>query len=104
MFILLAGLVYSISSSGGLASLLNLCGLALNLSNYLALRVAGHRVRIHFAKHLAENSGLVCPDCGYLLHGLPDNHQCPECGRAYTMIGLRMEWLRWMSKRYPERR
>ncbi|MCG3128536.1 MAG: hypothetical protein CHACPFDD_03425 [Phycisphaerae bacterium] len=25
-----------------------------------------------------------CPDCGYLLRGLPATHACPECGYAYT--------------------
>lgn len=25
----------------------------------------------------------LCPVCGYSLQGLPDNHQCPECGLRY---------------------
>jgi rubrerythrin len=25
-----------------------------------------------------------CPDCGYLLEGLPSDGMCPECGFAYN--------------------
>lgn len=30
-----------------------------------------------------------CIHCGYRLEGLPDHHQCPECGRPYSFELIR---------------
>jgi hypothetical protein len=64
---------------------------------FLIPMFSGRRVRLHFARHLAEHSGLLCPDCGYVLRGLPRKHNCPECGRAYTYASVHRYWYRWMS-------
>jgi len=31
----------------------------------------------------------ICPQCGYALTGLPDDHACPECGFQYQYAALR---------------
>jgi len=36
----------------------------------------------------------VCPECGYLLVGLPDSGTCPECGVDYSPAELRLQWQR----------
>ncbi len=51
-----------------------------------------------------EEYPVYCPDCDYLLRGLPDNHRCPECGRSfergrllveqYAMEGGKRHWRR----------
>jgi hypothetical protein len=33
--------------------------------------------------NLAYPRGRLCTECGYLLKGLPDAGNCPECGQAY---------------------
>lgn len=30
-----------------------------------------------------ESSAIFCPQCGFDLSGLPDEHRCPECGFGY---------------------
>jgi hypothetical protein len=37
-----------------------------------------------------ENYPVFCPECDYLLRGLPDN-RCPECGREFERGGLLVE-------------
>lgn len=39
----------------------------------------------------------VCWECGYLLHGIPDRHACPECGRIYTEQLDTAAWKHWME-------
>ena len=65
----------------------------LMLSPWLASR----RVKLRFARYVLGNKGRVCYSCGFLLHGLPDQHTCPECGREYEIRSLRESWLRWMK-------
>jgi hypothetical protein len=46
-----------------------------------------------------------CIHCGYGLTGLPDHHQCPECGRPYS-LAIVEEYRRdphWFIQRYRNR-
>ncbi|MBE7505374.1 MAG: hypothetical protein HS101_03720 [Planctomycetia bacterium] len=99
------GTFLSISSAGqGTSGWISIANLGFGIAFFVVPSISGRRVRIHFAKYLAEHAGLVCPDCGYLLHGLPPKHVCPECGRKYSIVSVRQYWLRWMatrSLRYP---
>ncbi len=99
------GTFLSISSAGqGTSGWISIANLGFGIAFFVVPSISGRRVRIHFAKYLAEHAGLVCPDCGYLLHGLPPKHVCPECGRKYSIVSVRQSWLRWMatrSLRYP---
>jgi hypothetical protein len=65
----------------------------LMLSPWLTTR----RVKMRSAKLVLENKGRVCNHCGFLLHGLPEEHTCPECGNGYEIQSLRDSWLRWMN-------
>ena len=38
----------------------------------------------------------VCTRCGYSLVGLPEKHECPECGEAYERAELARTWRRWL--------
>ncbi|MGB2987891.1 MAG: hypothetical protein WBE26_18640 [Phycisphaerae bacterium] len=40
----------------------------------------------------------VCWNCGYSLHGLPDVHNCPECGTEYEKDTLRNDWISWFAR------
>ena len=54
-------------------------------------------------RHLLTNDCLVCLSCGYLLHGLPEEHICPECGTSYRIDELRRSWQHWLvHRRLPE--
>jgi len=58
----------------------------------------GARVKVRFARELFEHEGRMCLDCGYPLEGLPDEHNCPECGEAYEIGELRAAWLHWLTE------
>jgi len=47
---------------------------------------------IRFRRSLKALDFAVCLDCGYLLRGLPDEHVCPECGRAFRLAEVREAW------------
>jgi hypothetical protein len=42
---------------------------------------------------------LLCLQCGYPLHGLGPNGQCPECGAQYEFGHVENEWKRWFGAR-----
>jgi|GEM_PF-2049482 len=46
--------------------------------------------RLH--RRLAACGNSLCDCCGYELRGLPDHHECPECGAAYDLSVLSSEW------------
>ncbi len=39
-----------------------------------------------------DNDFRVCPRCEYLLHGLGEHGECPECGRRFSLPALRRYW------------
>ncbi len=56
-------------------------------------------------KAVQNRSDPFCIHCGYGLTGLPDGHQCPECGRPFT-FALIQEYRRdphWFIRRYKTR-
>jgi rubrerythrin len=55
-------------------------------------------VKVRFARELFEHEGRMCLDCGYPLEGLPDEHNCPECGEAYETAELRALWMYWLTE------
>jgi rubrerythrin len=57
------------------------------------------RVDIDLEQLPIPNWGLVCPQCGYLLQGLPQ-HRCPECGAAFSVEDLVRPWTRLRSPRF----
>ena len=93
---------YDVLTNGTLAPRwLGALALPMNLLTFILPIATSRKVRPLFAKYLASHAGLVCPDCGYLLHCLPQKHTCPECGRAYSFASVRAFWLRWMAARKP---
>jgi hypothetical protein len=47
-----------------------------------------------FCADLFAHDFEICVECGYSLTGLPERHQCPECGKAYDMKETRLAWRR----------
>lgn len=47
--------------------------------------------RVNPGEFPEEEYPVYCPDCDYLLRGLPDNHCCPECGRPFERGRLLVE-------------
>lgn len=50
------------------------------------------RIRLHSSAR--ECGYLLCPHCLYPLVGLPNNHNCPECGRPFDLTKVETNW-RW---------
>ena len=51
----------------------------------------------YFRALLVEHDYSLCPECGYTLRGLPEQHKCPECGRAYELGDVRRLWRKSFS-------
>jgi hypothetical protein len=49
------------------------------------------------SRRLVESDCLLCENCAYPLAGLPSNHNCPECGHAYSKDETRKRWKRWLA-------
>lgn len=66
---------------------------------WMSPRSSALRAKVRYARVVLQNRGRVCIRCGYFLHGIPDEHACPECGKPYRLEQLRAEWLGWMTGR-----
>jgi hypothetical protein len=44
-----------------------------------------------------DQTGLVCPECGYDLRGI-DSGQCPECGQAIDRAGMSVARIPWSHR------
>ncbi|HLP83486.1 MAG TPA: hypothetical protein VK157_03985 [Phycisphaerales bacterium] len=82
-------------------------GWMLPLGLWIALRLYYRRIRAY----VREMDFLVCPKCGYDLHGCDSFGSCPECGRPYARDKLALDWHRGgfaprelLSKFYRKRR
>ena len=53
--------------------------------------------RFHEALRLLQYE--ACLQCGYDLRGLPNVHQCPECGTEYEKAEVRMVWKAWFDQK-----
>lgn len=54
--------------------------------------VAGRWRRRRIGRHIRASDYRVCPQCRYLLAGLPDAGRCPECGFEYSKDILIKYW------------
>lgn len=51
-------------------------------------------------RRLREFQLAICLRCAYDLHGLPENHSCPECGESFALSDTREHWRKWLSKQF----
>ena len=68
--------------------------LAGSLGAYLYLGRHVKRLR----RRVIEHDRRVCLRCGYALKGLPDKHDCPECGTRYDIKATRDVWAAWLER------
>jgi len=68
------------------------------MPTFLVLTLALSIIRLvavrRFCSDLFAHDFEICVECGYSLTGLPERHQCPECGKAYDMKETRLAWRR----------
>ncbi len=57
---------------------------------FLGLRAYYRYIR----RYVVKMEFLVCPKCGYDLHGCDSFGACPECGRPYARDKLPLDWHR----------
>ncbi len=55
------------------------------------------RSYIRFYRKVIKYDYKICLYCGYILVGLPDISNCPECGRTYHVEYLRKVWPKWLG-------
>ncbi|MBI4578240.1 MAG: hypothetical protein HY718_00965 [Planctomycetes bacterium] len=55
-----------------------------------------------FVARVHSNDCEVCPQCGYVLHGLPVVHICPECSASYDITDVKRVWMEYFrsDRRY----
>lgn len=58
------------------------------------------RYRELLQRRVLKSDFRVCLRCGYSLLGLPDTHQCPECGQPFAREELRSAWEPWLKKHF----
>jgi len=59
---------------------------------FLVLAVVPRVGTKKFFARLRAHEYEICTNCGYSLHGLPEDHDCPECGTAYRVEQIRETW------------
>ena len=64
------------------------------------VRLKYYRARTEFCRWVSHQDYRVCTVCAYSQNGLPDEHDCPECGRHFEVGGLEDEWKRIFRKFY----
>jgi hypothetical protein len=66
--------------------------LPVNLLCCLALWLAPRMLTRRMLHGLQQHDFAACLECGYWLDGLPDAHKCPECGKSYDIVEVRVRW------------
>ena len=57
--------------------------------------------RRRFYKRLTDSDFSLCPNCGYSLQGLPDEHICPECSGPFSREEITVKWKTWVLEVMP---
>jgi len=62
----------------------------------LAIWVPPWYVKRRLKRFVHHNRFQVCPYCAYVLAGLPEQHNCPECGHSYDLEEIRQLWVSFL--------
>lgn len=66
---------------------------------YSLISMLGMRIALRkFIKRLSLTDYKICINCGYNLHGLADDYQCPECGKKYIIGDVIERWKNWADR------
>jgi hypothetical protein len=65
---------------------------------FAVLRWVATEVRA-ITREAHDNGCCLCLRCGYCLKGLPEKHQCPECGTAYDITEVKQKWSAYLADR-----
>lgn len=77
----------------GLPPGLNLAASLVPILGSLATTIWFARWNTRLRRQAVAADGRLCWECGYVLKGLPDRGECPECGTDYDAEDLRRRWL-----------
>ncbi|HUT61414.1 MAG TPA: hypothetical protein VNA25_26505 [Phycisphaerae bacterium] len=55
-------------------------------------------VRRRLRRRIRSADYEVCAHCAYPLCGLPEEHNCPECGTPFRKQELREIWREWLGQ------